>query len=74
MFSRKAKPKAAKTYDSANWKPVLKCSICTGEQTAGFQEIHTGQFEDIMLVRGQKDLEEFVTTYGLDPAGITKIY
>ena len=23
-------------------KPVIKCSICNGEQVAGFQDIHTG--------------------------------
>ncbi len=74
MFHRKPKTKARKTYDSENWRPVLKCSICTGEQTAGFQEIHTGQFEDIMLVRGQKDLDEFISSYGLDSSNITKIY
>ncbi|MCD8131045.1 MAG: aspartate dehydrogenase [Lachnospiraceae bacterium] len=74
MFSRKPKTKAHKAYDSENWRPVLKCSICTGEQTAGFQQIRTGQFEDIMLVRGQKDLDEFISIYGLNPADITKIY
>ncbi len=72
MFGRKAV--RSESYDRENYKPALKCSICTGEQTAGFLEIHTGQFEDIMLIRDQKDLDRFIASYHLDPAEITKIY
>lgn len=54
-----------KTYDKDNCKPVLKCSICNGEQVAGFKDIHTGKFEEVMLIRGQKDLEEFMKQYGI---------
>ena len=36
------KKKPHKTrYDKTNKKAVLKCSICTGEQVAGFKDIHT---------------------------------
>ena len=52
-------------YDRENKKPILRCSICTGEQVAGFKDIHTGKFEDIMLIRGQKDLEIFMKRYGI---------
>lgn len=54
-----------KTYDKDNYRPVLKCSICNGEQVAGFKDIHTGRFEEVMLVRGQKDLDEFMKQYGI---------
>ena len=30
-----------KTYDKENKKPVIKASICNGEQVAGFKNIHT---------------------------------
>lgn len=33
FFSRK---KPARSYDPATQQPALRCSICTGEQVAGF--------------------------------------
>ena len=44
MFFSKKKPSAA--YDPAVQRPALRCSICTGEQVAGF--VHPdGHFEDV---------------------------
>lgn len=59
------KKKAKKTYDKENQKPVLKCSICNGEQVAGFKDIHTGKFEEVMLIRNELDLNTFLETYDL---------
>ena len=56
MFFRKRK---RKDYDKENKKPVLRCSICTGEQVAGFKDISSGVFEEEMMISGPKDLEEF---------------
>ncbi len=64
--------KEAKTYDSANQKPVIRCSICTGEQVAGFKDIHTGKFEEIMLIKNDADLRSFKEMYGLTE--VTKEY
>ena len=50
------KKREKKSYDQANQKPVIKSSICTGEQVAGFQNINTGSFEDVRLIRGREDL------------------
>ena len=36
-----------KTYDKENKKPVIKASICNGEQVAGFKDIHTGKIEAV---------------------------
>ena len=70
MFGRKTVKK--KDYDKENLRPVLKCSICTGEQVAGFKNIHTGKFEEIMLIRNEKGLEQFKETDGIDT--VTKEY
>lgn len=59
-------------YDKENQKPVLKCSICNGEQIAGFKNIHTGKFEDVMLIRNDKDLDDFMKMYGIST--VTKEY
>ena len=48
-----------KTYDKENLKPVIKASICNGEQVAGFKNIHTGKIEEVMLIRSPADLESF---------------
>lgn len=52
-------------YDAEHQKPVIRCSICTGEQTAGFKNLQTGRFTEVMLIRTNADLEEFKELYGL---------
>ena len=60
------KKKAQQSYDKENKKPVIKVSICNGEQVAGFKDIHTGKIEEVMLVKSPADLEHFKAMYGLD--------
>lgn len=55
-----------KEYDRQNQKPVLHCSICTGETVAGFKDLRTGKFEEVMLIKGAKDLAEFKSLYGIE--------
>ena len=69
MFKKKQKKIE---YDTTNKKAVLKCSICTGEQVAGFKDIHTGHFDEIMLIRDAVDLDAFMKMY--DVAVISKEY
>lgn len=64
MFRKKQPVK--KEYDRANQKPVLRCSICTGEQVAGFKNIHTGKFEEVMLIKNGEDLTRFQEMYDLE--------
>ena len=59
-------------YDPSRQKAVLKCSICTGEQVAGFQDIYSGKFDEVMLIRGEADLLRFKQQYGIGE--ISKIY
>ncbi|MBR1692707.1 MAG: aspartate dehydrogenase [Lachnospiraceae bacterium] len=70
MFFKKKTPQ--KEYDKENKRPILRCSICTGEQVAGFKDIHTGRFEEVMLIRGEQDLDEFMRMYDLSE--VTKEY
>ena len=56
---------SVKTYDHENLKPVIRASICNGEQVAGFKDIHTGEFHEVTLIRGPKDLESFKESYGI---------
>ena len=62
LFGRKRKQCA---YDRENLKPVIRSSICTGEQVAGFKDLQTGKIEEIMLIRSPADLAEFRELYGI---------
>ena len=70
LFKKKS---IVKSYDKENKRPVIKASICNGEQVAGFKDIHTGKIEEVMLIRSQAYLENFKAMYGIDEA-ITKEY
>lgn len=60
-------------YDSKEETPVLLCSICTGEQTAGFKNLQTGKFTGVMRISSPKDLESFRQQYGIQEE-IPKVY
>jgi hypothetical protein len=63
LFKKKS---VVQSYDKENKKPVIKASICNGEQVAGFKDIHTGKIEEIMLIKSPADLEKFKAMYGID--------
>lgn len=71
FFRKKEQPKG--TYDHENKKPLIKASICNGEQVAGFKDIHTGAFEEVMFIRDSADLAEFKNRYGIE-GEIEKVY
>jgi hypothetical protein len=62
MFGKKV---AKREYDSTKQKPVIHCSICNGEQVAGFKNLETGKFEEVMLIKSEKDLDDFKQMYGV---------
>lgn len=71
LFKRK---REKRTYDRENLKPVIRSSICTGEQVAGFKNIHTGKFSEVMLIRTGADLEEFLELYDIPADEISTQY
>ena len=72
MFGKKkVKPTM---YDKEKQRPVIRASICTGEQVAGFKDRDTDKFNEIMLIRDAKDLSNFCREYGVDESEITKEY
>ena len=55
-------------FDPESWYPAIRSSICTGEKVAGFRSKKDGHFTEVMLIRSQKDLEEFKREYNVgDP-------
>ena len=66
LFKRKDPAPAQPAYDREKLKPMIRCSICTGEQVAGFRDRQTGRFEEIQLVRTDADLQAFMDRYGIE--------
>jgi len=69
MFGKKVQKEV---YDKENLRPVIRASICTGEQVAGFKDIHTGKFTEVMLIGNRKDMEEFTAKYDISAEEISK--
>jgi hypothetical protein len=69
MFRKKEKKES---YDKEKQKPVIRASICTGEKVAGFRDLKTGKFTEVMLIRDRRDLDEFLKGYHISEADITK--
>ena len=59
-------------FDSDKQIAVIKCSICKGEQVAGFKSKEDGHFTEVMLIREAKDLVKFKEIYKI--AEIKKEY
>ena len=53
---------------------MIRSSICTGEKVAGFQDIRTGKFTEVLLIRAPGDLEEFCRLYGIGADEISTQY
>lgn len=69
MFKRK---RITESYDKENQRPTIRASICNGEQIAGFKDLSTGKFTEIMVIRSQKDMKEFLLRYGISESDIKK--
>ena len=65
MFGKRKKPQVI-PYDKSGKIPVIRSSICTGEQVAGFKDTVSGKFEELMLIRNGKDLSEFLSRYQVE--------
>ena len=56
--------------DMEDWTPVIYKNIVSGRQVAGFKEIHTGEFIEVMLIRNSRDMDEFLEAYDISIAEI----
>lgn len=73
MFFSKKEKVQTKKYDPDKKEPIIKASICNGEQVAGFRDIESGEFHEVMYLRDASDLEVFKNKYGITE-DIKKIY
>ncbi|MBP5772881.1 MAG: aspartate dehydrogenase [Eubacterium sp.] len=73
MFFKKKDLEKQKKYDPDKKEPIIKASICNGEQVAGFKDLETGEFHEVMYLKDARDLEVFKDKYGITE-DIKKIY
>ncbi len=59
-------------YDKTGKIPVIRSSICTGEQVAGFKDPADGRFQEVMLIRNGGDLEEFLHLYDVEESEVRR--
>jgi len=71
MFG-KQKKQAVPAFDKTGKIPMIRSSICTGEQVAGFKDAASGRFTEIMLVRTDADLNAFLSQYGINKADVKR--
>jgi hypothetical protein len=73
---RKEKPApAAPAWPPEQYEPVIRSSICTGEQVACMRERETGKLHEVMLLRTAADREEFCRLAGIsDPSSLKIVY
>lgn len=51
---------------------MIRSSICTGEQVAGFKDPVSGRFEELMLLRDDRDFQEFLRRYQVEESEIRR--
>ena len=57
-----------------DYVPVLRGSICTGEQVLCAKECSTGHLLELMLIKSPAQLEGFCEANGISQKDIEKVY
>lgn len=61
-------------YNKEEQKPIICSSICTGEKVAGFKDLKTGHFTEVMAIKSNKDMDLFLKKYDISVAEIKTEY
>ncbi len=73
LWKRNKKTDPEADFDKTGKRPVIRASICTGEKVAGFQD-ESGHIEELRLIAGDRDLEEFMRIYKVREDEIEKVW
>ncbi len=74
LFGRKKTTVKLPDFPPEEYEPVLRCSICTGEQVGCMRNRSSGKLSEIMLIRTADDLEEFCRLCHTEETDLRKIY
>ena len=53
-------------FDSVRHEAVIRSSICTGEMVAGFKDRENGHFTEVMVIRNEREKQQFMKQYGIN--------
>ena len=71
IFNKKSRyPK----FPEGDFEPVIRCSICTGEQVICALDRKTGELTSLQLISSPEDLEGFCRENGFAPSELRKVY
>ena len=65
IFPKRKPDIPAYNYDPEKEIPVIRASICNGEQVAGFRDKNKGTFHEVILIRSEQDIDAFKKAFGL---------
>lgn len=71
MFGRRKK-QAPPPCERNGRIPVIRSSICTGERVAGFKDPVSGKFQELVLLRDDRDFQEFLRRYQVEESEIRR--
>lgn len=75
LFGKRKSPEPAlPDFAPEDYEPVIRASICTGEQVACMRERTTGRLHELMFLRTPEDLAAFCRRYGLREEDIRTVY
>lgn len=77
IFKKKSPPAVSSIlgeFPPAQYEPVIRASICTGEKTACMRDLESGKLHEIMLVRTDEDMDTFCRTCNADKEAIKTVY
>ena len=72
LFSKPKK--TTPIIETDKFEPVLRCSICSGEQVLCLRDREDDSLHELMLIRSFGDLKEVCEVNHIDPESIRKIY
>lgn len=67
MFDKKF---VIEAYNKEEFKPIIKANMSTSEKIAGFIDLQTGNFVEIMSIRNSADMDFFLDKYEISVAEI----
>lgn len=59
-------------YDREKKKPVIRSRGRNDEKVAGFVDLQTGEFTEVMRICDSKDMDEFLEKYDISIAEVAK--
>ena len=72
LFKKHKMPEPS--FPPEEYEPVIRCSICTGEQVACMRERESGRLRELYVIYDREDLERFSRSCGMEPEKIRRIY